>query len=99
MANFTEILSEIDEQSSDLNASILEYQQEAEQAQQTIHDAQAKILQLQSQLDGLASLRVSTQALIDSQNSVNIDLNVNVSGGNDLTITRGSTINQDGPFS
>ena len=103
MANYSEILHEIDEQSADLNSSILQYQQEAEQAQQTIHDSQAKILQLQSQLDGLASLRVNAQTLIDNQNSLDIHLNVQVNADsaatNGLTINQGTPIVQDGPFS
>ena len=77
---YSEILNEIDEQIEDINTSILKHQTDAEDAQALIHSAQQSILQLQSQLEGLNALKANAQSLIDNQNTVDINLNVSVSG-------------------
>lgn len=68
---FTEITQEIDEQITDITNSITTYQAQ-------ITDATSAISRLEQQLTGLTQLRTNAQALIDSQDKVDVNLNVHV---------------------
>ena len=75
---YSEIINEIQEQIDGINASIVQQQTDAEEAQSAVITAQENITRFQAQLEGLNTLKTNAQALIDGQNSIDINLNVNV---------------------
>ncbi len=77
---YSEILNEIQEQIEDINASIVQQETDAEEAQAAIVTAQENIVKLQAQLQGLNTLKTNAQTLVDNQNTVDVNLNVNVTG-------------------
>ena len=76
---YSEIINEIQEQIDDINASIVQQQTDAEEAQSAVVTAHDNITRFQAQLDGLNALKTNAQGLIDAQNAIDINLNVNVS--------------------
>ena len=71
---YSEIINEIQEQIDDINAK-----RDAHLAD--IAAIELELPQLAQQLEGLIQLKANAQNLIDSQQTVDVNLNVNVSGG------------------
>lgn len=68
---YSEILNEIQEQVDELTASIASHQE-------TIVTSTAEVERLHLQIEGLTTLKANAQGLIDSQDKVDINLNVSV---------------------
>ena len=77
---YSEILNEIQEQIDDINTLIVEHTDSILAKQVEIDEAEERITNLQAQLVGLMQLKANAQSLIDNQNTVDINLNVNVTG-------------------
>ena len=77
---YSEILNEIQEQIDDINTLIVEHTDSILAKQTEIDESEERITNLQAQLVGLTQLRTNAQSLIDNQNTVDINLNVNVTG-------------------
>ena len=71
---YSEIINEIQEQIDEINAK-------RDSHLANIDALTLELTQFSQQLEGLAQLKANTQNLIDSQQTVDVNLNVNVSGG------------------
>ena len=91
---YSEIINEIQEQINDINTLIVEHTDSILAKQVEIDEAEERITNLQAQLVGLTQLKTNAQSLIDNQNTVDINLNVNVTGageGSNVIRHTGST--------
>ena len=70
---YSEIINEIQEQIDEINAK-----RDAHLAD--IEAIELELPQLAQQLEGLTQLKTNAQNLIDNQQSIDVNLNVNVSG-------------------
>ncbi len=77
---YSEIINEIQEQIADINRLIVEHTDSILEKQAEIEESEERITNLQAQLVGLTQLQTNAQSLIDNQNSLDINLNVNVAG-------------------
>ena len=77
---YSEILNEIQEQIDDINNLVVEHTDSILAKQVEIDEAEERITNLQAQLVGLTQLKTNAQSLIDNQNTLDINLNVNVTG-------------------
>mgnify|MGYP001595847951 CR=1 FL=1 len=79
---YSEIINEIQEQIDEITAK-----RDAHLA--NIEAIQLELTQFAQQLEGLAQLKVNAQNLIDNQQSLDINVNVNVSGaGTESSVIR-----------
>ena len=91
---YSEIINEIQEQIDDNQAQITSYTESVLEKQGEIEELEARISLLQQQFTGLSQLKVNAQALVDNQNTVDVNLNVNVTGageGSSVVRHSGST--------
>jgi len=78
---YSEIINEIQEQMDDINALIVSTTDEIAEKMVELEDLEAKLPQYTQQLAGLEQLKQNAQQLIDNQSAVDVNLNINVSGG------------------
>lgn len=93
MANYTEILNEIQEQIDEIIANRDAASASIEEKNQEIAELQQSIQSFTSQLEGLEQLKANAQSLIDqlSSHDINLNINVSTSGGSSSTYFNGST--------
>jgi len=90
MPNYSEIILEITEQETELISLRDAAQASIELKTQEIQELQERITSFVSQLEGLQNLKTSTQALIDSVESKEVNINLNIQS-NGSSVFNGST--------
>ena len=98
---YSEIINEIQEQIDDLTALMTTNATNIADLEAELAELQSRIPNYEQQLAGLTQLKANAQTLIDNQNTVDVNVNLNVNGGDNSTVvvSSGSSIAQDGPFS
>ena len=91
---YSEIINEIQEQIDGISTLITEHTDSILAKQMEIEKDEERITTLQAQLVGLTQLKTNAQSLVDNQSTVDVNLNVNVTGageGSNVVRYSGST--------
>jgi uncharacterized coiled-coil DUF342 family protein len=98
---YSEIINEIQEQIDDLTTLMATNATNIADLEAELAELQSRIPNYEQQLTGLTQLKANAQTLIDNQNTVDVNVNLNVNGGDNSTVvvSSRSSVPQDGPFS
>ena len=100
---YSEITNEIQEQLNDVAEAKAAALANIAERQSEIDELTASLDSFDQQTAGLNQLLANAQALIASQNDVNVNLNVNVSADSNtqgnITVASATPVQQNGPFS